>query len=493
VQILLFSGLLALLATGFQLFVDYRRDVRAIQTRMDQIESSYVRGLENSLWTFDAEQVNTQLEGILKLPDLRFLELTTVAGERFTAGALPGGGGRIERAFTLRHGTETLGTFRITASLEGVFHRLRARALVIALDEIVQAFFFSIFILLVLHRIVTQPLGVMADYTRRMDLDHLDQPLDLARRRPRGGEADELDDVARAINEMRLSLLAGLADRTRAEDEIRSLNAALERRVLERTQELKVTNDNLSSAKEAADEASLAKSRFLASMSHELRTPLNAILLYCELLRGEDKLQGDPGLLTDLSHIRNSGKHLLSLINNILDMAKIESGKMILDLHPEDLPTLMQELVDTMRPLAKGNQNRVDLDLDPAAGLLNTDGTKLRQILLNFLGNACKFTSQGVITLGLRLESEDGVAGVRFWVRDTGIGMSAAQATTIFTEFAQAEASTARKFGGTGLGLAISHRFSHLMGGRIWVESEETRGSCFHLRLPLAPPLPHLD
>ena len=486
-QILLFSALLALLATAVQLFVDFRRDARAIQTRIDQIETSYKGGLENSLWTFDGDQVRTQLEGILKFPDLRYLELTTPAGERFTAGTLPGGRGRIQRTLILRHGAETLGTFRITASLEGVFRRLWARALVIALNEIVQAFFFSIFILLVLHRLVTQPLGAMADYTRRMDLDHLDQPLRLARSRPRSGEQDELDDVVRAINEMRLSLLAGLEHRTQAEDEIRSLNAALEQRVLERTQELKVTNDHLVAAKEAADDASQAKSRFLASMSHELRTPLNAILLYCELLQGEEKLQDDPAMLTDLGHIRNSGKHLLSLINNILDMAKIESGKMTLDRHPEALPALMQELADTMRPLAQGNGNRLDLDLDPAAGTLDTDGTKLRQILLNFLGNACKFTHEGVITLGLRLEREEGTGWARFWVRDTGIGMSQAQAATVFTEFAQAEASTARKFGGTGLGLAISHRFSHLMGGRIWVETEEGRGSCFNLCLPFEP------
>ena len=242
---------------------------------------------------------------------------------------------------------------------------------------------------------------------------------------------------------------------------------------------------DLEVAKRQAEAATRAKSDFLASMSHELRTPLNAIILYSELLREEAQDAQEKGSsVQDLQRINSAGNHLLSLINGILDLSKIEAGKMTVSPESFDVRTMVQALADTLAPLFQRNQNTLTVRC-AEPGMMYADLMKTRQILLNLLGNAAKFTRGGSITLDVRREIMDGIPSIVFAVTDTGVGMTPEQTDKIFDPFTQADVTTTRRYGGTGLGLAIVSRFCRLMGGSVSVESELGRGSCFTVRLPL--------
>jgi len=241
----------------------------------------------------------------------------------------------------------------------------------------------------------------------------------------------------------------------------------------------------LLAARRDAEAANSAKSQFLASMSHELRTPLNAIIGYSEMLQEDAADRGENGSIADLQKIHSAGKHLLSLINDVLDLSKIEAGKMQLYLESFAVAPVVEQVATTVRPLIEKNANRLDTRCDDL-GTIRSDATRLRQVLLNLLSNASKFTDHGRITL----EAERAGPEIVFRVRDTGIGMTSEQLGRLFETFAQAEASTASKYGGTGLGLAISRKFCQLMGGDVTVESEVGVGSTFTVRLPVDGPSP---
>jgi signal transduction histidine kinase len=229
-------------------------------------------------------------------------------------------------------------------------------------------------------------------------------------------------------------------------------------------------------------EASQHKSQFLANMSHELRTPLNAIIGVSEMLREDaEALKQDT---EPLDRVLGAGRHLLALINDILDLSKIEAGRMELALSSFALAPLIADVVKTIEPLADKNSNKVTVHCDPAIGTLHADQMRLRQALLNLMSNANKFTERGRIAIDARQGQEDGRDCVTIEVADTGIGMTPEQMGKLFQEFSQADASTTRKYGGTGLGLAISKRFCQMMGGDITVESAPGRGSTFTIRLP---------
>ncbi len=239
-------------------------------------------------------------------------------------------------------------------------------------------------------------------------------------------------------------------------------------------------------ARRAAEEANESKSRFLANTSHELRTPLNAIIGYSEMLHEEAEEAGHTQYGDDLAKIQAAGKHLLSLINDILDLSKIEAGKMELHVTECDVRGVVDDVATTVVPLLERNGNRFVLRCDEDLGISRLDATRLRQVLLNLLSNAAKFTESGTITLAVsRHPNGSTQEELAFQVSDTGIGMSSEQLERVFDAFSQAEVSTATKYGGTGLGLAISRRFCQMMGGDLEAVSEPGSGTTFTARLPV--------
>jgi adenylate cyclase len=242
--------------------------------------------------------------------------------------------------------------------------------------------------------------------------------------------------------------------------------------------------DRLAEARDAAMEATVAKSRFLANMSHELRTPLNAVIGITEMLIEDSEEAGNLSAREPLERISRAGKHLLQLINEVLDLSKIEAGKLEINYETVDIAALVDDLVGEVEPLAAKNANRFVAEVAPDVGTVRSDPTRLRQIILNLLSNACKFTEHGRVSLSVSRSRGDGGEFVSVRVVDTGIGMTEEQLGKLFQEFSQADSSTTRKYGGTGLGLAISNRLCRLMGGTIEVESKLGVGSTFTMHLP---------
>jgi signal transduction histidine kinase len=235
---------------------------------------------------------------------------------------------------------------------------------------------------------------------------------------------------------------------------------------------------------EAAQAADRTKSQFLANMSHELRTPLNAIIGYGEMLLEEATDEGMDRFAVDLDKIIGSGKHLLMLINDILDLSKIESGKMTFHLETFDLAPLVKDVVTTVQPLVQKKTNQLVVQVPDPLGKMHADVTRIRQCLYNLLSNASKFTENGTITLTIQRQQSQGREWLLFRVQDTGIGMTADQMKGLFERFRQADSSTTKKYGGTGLGLAITQRFCRMMGGDVIVQSEPGKGSTFTLLVP---------
>jgi adenylate cyclase len=230
--------------------------------------------------------------------------------------------------------------------------------------------------------------------------------------------------------------------------------------------------------------ASEHKSQFLASMSHELRTPLNAIIGLTEMMVTNATRFGTETALEPLRRVNAAGKHLLDLINEVLGLSKIEAGKLELNVEAVDLTRLIDEVIGTAGQLAEKNHNRLIVEAHENLGALNADSMRLKQILLNLLSNACKFTKEGEVALRVR-KVADGREWLELAVADTGIGLTAEQQAKLFQDFAQADSLTARRYGGSGLGLAISRKLARMMGGDVTVASETGKGSVFTVRLPV--------
>jgi signal transduction histidine kinase/CheY-like chemotaxis protein len=270
------------------------------------------------------------------------------------------------------------------------------------------------------------------------------------------GRPDELGDMRRALVVFR--------------DNAREINSARE---------------EAEKARAAAEAASRTKSAFLANMSHELRTPLNAIIGYSEILVEDAEDRGDEASVGDLHKIQTAGKHLLGLINDILDLSKIEAGRMDVYLEQVALAKLVAEVKTIVEPMVTKNGNRLVIECPPDIGTLRTDLTKLKQSLINLLSNAGKFTKDGQVTLSLsRTDGGGGASRIRFAVTDTGIGMTEEQVGRLFQAFTQADTSTTRNFGGTGLGLTITRHFCTMLGGDMEVASKPGKGSSFTVELP---------
>ena len=247
----------------------------------------------------------------------------------------------------------------------------------------------------------------------------------------------------------------------------------------------------LRAAKDLADRANRAKSIFLAKMSHELRTPLNAVIGFSEILLDEVEFEDkNTRRKVDLERINSAGKHLLSLVTDVLDLSKIESNHIDIKVAPFDLNEMIHEVVATAQPMVAENKNKLIVRAPGGLGIVSTDQTKLRQALLNLLSNAAKFTREGTITLSAQHRMREAGDWIEIQVKDTGIGIAASEIEKLFQNFGQASRSTSSKYGGTGLGLALSQKLCALMGGGISVSSEVGQGSCFTIRVLAGMPMP---
>jgi signal transduction histidine kinase/FixJ family two-component response regulator len=304
-------------------------------------------------------------------------------------------------------------------------------------------------------------------------------------------------NIVRRLVEIERSMLAiaggdlGAAIPAAGRDEVGNMARALTvfrdnaREIRTAREEAETARDEAEAARGAAERATQAKSEFLANMSHELRTPLNAIIGYSEILLEESEDQGLDDFSPDLERIRTAGKHLLTIINDILDLSKIEAGRMDVHIEEIDLGFLVREVETLLRPLAEKNGNRLELVCPDDIGRMTSDSQKIKQCLLNLGSNATKFTSNGRVRLRIeRVSDPRGVGGVRFAIEDTGIGMTQEQMGKLFRAFTQADSSTTKKYGGTGLGLAICRHFATMLGGDITVTSTVGVGTVFSMWLP---------
>jgi signal transduction histidine kinase len=463
-SIALAGALCTLAVATLQIALTYRENRQNFEAEVRSIARVNVPLLSVNLWDIEPDAIRRQLQLIAERPQIAYVRLEAVTGQQFESGSpahredprtvildIPYPEGKPGR----------LGTLQLTPNIEHLYavlvgevlRLLAAFGLLIGLICVVTA--------VILRRQLQLPMQHIADFAASLTPHELTRPLTL--QRPPRRSRDEIDEVADGFRLLQA--------------DIRKHVGQLDQLVAQRTAELEAKSAEL-------ETASQHKSQFLANMSHELRTPLNAIIGVSEMLLEDARGLKRKDEIEPLERILRAAQHLLALINDILDLSKIDAGKMEMHLESVNLAPLIEDVAATILPLAQRKGNRIEVDCPTDLDLVRADPMRLRQVLLNLASNAAKFTDNGTIKIAGSRASEDALGWTLLTVSDTGIGMSTQQVARLFQDFVQADASTTRKYGGTGLGLAISRRFCRMMGGDISVESTPGRGSTFTIRLP---------
>lgn len=472
VFVLLFSVVIAMTASAIQIFIEYNEELDSIRTRMKQMELSSTGVLAVSIWKLDEEQVRLQLSSMLQIPDMRHMSVESSDLGEISVGEQPDKN-ILSQTYPLVYENEKekiqVGDLHITASLDGVYARLKDQAFIVMFAEIIKTFLVSVFILVLIYFLVTRHLTRMASYARNLNIARLDEKLKLASR-GKHHKKDELDELVIAINAM-------LVDLKQTHFELQRSHSTLEQKVDERTQELVL-------AKEEAEKASQAKSEFLSTINHELRTPLTSILGGLGLVTKGAVGDIPEKMISPLSIAYRNTKRLLLLVNDVLDVAKIEAGHLKLNHDDIELKAFLEQSIALNHAYAASFEIEIKLIDCPENLTIWADEHRLLQVMNNLISNAIKFTQAGDV---VEINAKQDASSVEISVTDHGRGIPDDLKEKIFEKFTQVDASDSRTAGGTGLGLAISKSIVELHGGTIDLESTPDESTSFYVRIPVRP------